>query len=136
MRVVANGIASQAETVNIQAWGSQIIFNTNTFSQDEVQSLLGNANGGPATISPVLYVAVDGFKPSELQLNLGNLSSPPLKPKFQNPIINGVTLDFTDSVLPDDTALPDNPQHSHIQSHLLIHQYSTGQALTANFWYL
>ena len=54
-----------------------------TFGQGEIQALI-NLNGAPATIDPVLYVVVEGYRASELGLTTANLSNPPSRPAISS----------------------------------------------------
>ncbi|KAH6699678.1 hypothetical protein BKA61DRAFT_661853 [Leptodontidium sp. MPI-SDFR-AT-0119] len=107
MRVIANGIASGSKSVSVLPSGMEIILNVNSFSQSAVHGLIDNQNG---TITPMLYVAVDGLKPSELGIfNPGDLSNPGKQPKFQSPG-SGITVTFAGPAVSNIPSLPDIPQ--------------------------
>jgi Pro-kumamolisin, activation domain/Subtilase family len=92
-----------------------------TFSQDEVELQLP----GTATFPGSYWVAVDGFRPSDLGINAGNLSNPPNSsiPKvsagFNSSLPNTVSSalqsmlgagTFAPPVVPQDPNLPNVPQ--------------------------
>ena len=106
--VVANGIPSDPVTVRVSQQDCFFIIDRSTFSQGEIQALI-NLNGAPATIDDALYVVVEGFQPSELGLNAGNLNNPPSKPAVTSPI-PGMTFQFSGPVVPQDPSLPPNAQ--------------------------
>ena len=106
--VVANGIASDPVPVRIAQQDCFFIVDRSTFGQGEIQALI-NLNGAPATIDPALYVVVEGFTAAELGLTHANLANPPHKPAVTSPIA-GISFQFSGPVVPQDPALPANPQ--------------------------
>lgn len=106
--VVANGIASDPVIVNVEARDCFLVIDRSTYGQGEIQALINNA-GAPATIDPAVYVVVEGFKPSELGINAGNLASPPHKPSIPDPV-GGLSVEFSGPVVPENPALPNRPQ--------------------------
>jgi hypothetical protein len=108
MVVIANGIASAPVNVHIAAQDAFLIVKRATYSQGEIQSLI-NLSGTPAVIDNAVCFVVEGFKPSELGLNSGNLTNPPHKPVILSPTA-GVNFAFSGAVAPQDPALPDSPQ--------------------------
>lgn len=108
LQIIANGCASDPTSVQVVAQDSFFILDRSTFGQGEVEALI-KLQGAPAAFDPAVYVVVEGFRPSDLNLNAGNLSNPPLKPSIPNPTTN-VSLDFKGPVLPENPSLPATPQ--------------------------
>ena len=95
------------------------IMERSTFGKDEVDSL-----GNNPQISPAYWIAVDGFRPQDLQLTKNNLNAPPIRPHITlsvdpGPPANQVNAiqamlapidNFPGTVLPLDSQLPNTPQ--------------------------
>ncbi len=108
LQVIANGIASEPAGVRVVAQDCFFVVDRSTFGQGEVQALIVN-QGAPAIFDPALYVVVEGFKPSDLGLNAGNLANPPNAPVIAQPATN-MFVEFSGGVIPEDPALPPSPQ--------------------------
>jgi hypothetical protein len=108
LQVIANAIASDSVSVHVAKQDLFIQLDRSTYSQGEIQSIIG-ATGAPAVIDPAVFVIVEGFKPSELGLNSGNLANPPHKPTIPDPK-SGVHFEFSGPVVPEDPGLPNSPQ--------------------------
>jgi hypothetical protein len=106
--VVANGIASDPVTVNVDARDCFLVIDRSTYGQGEIQALINNA-GAPAVIDPAVYVVVEGFTPGELGIKAGNLANPPGKPSIPDPV-GGLSFEFSGPVIPENAALPNRPQ--------------------------
>ena len=107
LEVVTNGIASNpALPVQVGTRDCYIVMDRSTVGQGEVLALVA-LNGAPARIDPAVMVVVEGFTPTELGLNAGNLAVPPIVPNFPSPL-NGVHLVPSGAVLPEDPSLPPN----------------------------
>src|SRR5947208_10343050 len=90
-----------------------LVVDRSTFGQDEVAALAGGnpAPGNPAVVPDAFWVVLDGFAPSDLQLDAGNLGNPPLVPAVTlSPAPPGMTLAFVGPVVPEDPNLPPVPQ--------------------------
>jgi kumamolisin len=98
---------------------SFFIMERSTFGKDEVDSL-----GVNPEINPAYWVAVDGFRPEELQLTQNNLNAPPIRPHITLSVDPGTPPaqataiqamlagidNFPGTVLPLDSELPNTPQ--------------------------
>lgn len=72
-----------------------LIVDRSTFGKDEVSALI--SSNGSALYTDAFYVVLYGFSPDELQLNSGNLNSPPNVPTFTgSPFagLSGVKISF------------------------------------------
>ncbi|HTB17723.1 MAG TPA: S53 family peptidase [Bryobacteraceae bacterium] len=91
------------------------ILDRSTFGKDEVDVV--------STYTPAFWVLVEGFRPSELGLTAGNLSTPPIIPQVsytldpsltatQNTAIQNMlsVSQFAGPVVPEDPSLPNLPQ--------------------------
>jgi len=108
MVVVANGIASDPVTVHVDIRDCFLVIDRSTYGQGETQALINNA-GAPAVIDPAAYAVVEGFTPSELGINAGNLANPPHVPSIPDPVA-GLSFEFSGPVEPEDPTLPNRPQ--------------------------
>ena len=106
--VIANGIGSAPTTVQVVAQSCFFIVDRNTYAQGEIQAMM-NLSSGPAVIERAMYVVVEGFKPSELGLNAGNLTTPPHRPTITASVA-GITITSVGAVIPENPALPNSPQ--------------------------
>ena len=106
--VIANGIGSAPTTVQVVAHSCFFIVDRNTYAQGEIQAMM-NLSSGPAVIERAMYVVVEGFKPSELGLNSGNLTTPPHRPTI-SALVTGITITSVGAVIPQNPGLPDSPQ--------------------------
>ncbi len=106
--VIANGIASNAVTIQVAKQDCFFIVNRSTYGQGEIQAII-NSSGTPVIIETALYIVAEGFKPNDLSLNSGNLNNPPVRPTIPAPV-GGISFEFTGSVIPEDPSLPDSPQ--------------------------
>jgi Kelch motif len=111
MVVIANGIASAPETVQIGTRDCYITLERDTYSKGDVDGMIKQAHGGRAVYNPALYVVVEGFKPSELGItSAAHLASPSVQPGVTVPTETSITASFAGPVLAEDTSLPDAPQ--------------------------
>lgn len=107
--IIANGISSAPQIVNVGTQDCFFIVDRSTFGQGEVQAMI-NLNGHPAIIDPALYVVVEGFKPSDLGINgPADLASPARLPMIPNPHPQ-LSFVFSGPVIPENPALPNLPQ--------------------------
>jgi hypothetical protein len=113
-----NGAREEIWTAPLTTPACYFIVDRSTFGQDEVAAKLPNAQ-----FSPAFWVAVSGFTPNELGLNLGNLNNPPNVPAIAAAFDNSLdptvvaaiqsmfsTPPFAGPVVPLDPSLPDWPQ--------------------------
>jgi hypothetical protein len=108
LHAIANGIASDPVNVIVAKQDCFILLDRSTYAQGEIQAMI-NAAGAPAVIDPSVYVVVEGFTPTELGLNSGNLHNPPHQPSIKDPV-SGVHFAFSGPVVPEDPGLPNSPQ--------------------------
>jgi hypothetical protein len=108
LQVIANGIASDPVAVHVATQRAFVLIERSTYGEGEVHALI-NANGTPARVDPALFVVVEGFTPTELGLNVGNLGSPPNRPNVVSSR-SGITFEPSGPVVPEDPSLPAHPQ--------------------------
>lgn len=105
LQVVVNGIASDPLNVTVGTRDCFLIMDRSTVSEGEVRALL-DLGPAPAVINPAVLVVVEGYTPAELGLTPGNLNAPPVVPAVTS--TDGITLNRSGPVLPEDPALPAN----------------------------
>ena len=81
LEAVANGIVSSSVPVVIASQDCFIVIERSTFGAGEIEALI-EVSGEPVTISPTLYVVVEGFTQTEIGSVLPNIPSPLPKISF------------------------------------------------------
>jgi hypothetical protein len=108
--VIANGIASDPVAITIAAQDCFFIVDNSTFSVGEVDTYVKANPPVNAVFNPAFYVVVEGYTPAEINLNAGNLMTPPYLPTVPTPFLSHMTIAFAGPVIPEDPMLPAKPQ--------------------------
>ena len=92
--VIANGIPSAPHAVEIGTQDIGIVLQEDQFGGGQVQAQI-NLAGAPAVFQTVLYVAVEGFKLSDLGISgPGSLNSPGNQPTVTNGLSSSITFSY------------------------------------------
>ena len=104
MVVVANGIASNAVSVQVALQDCRVILDRDTFGEGEIKAMI-NLSGAPATVNPGLHVVVEGYTGAQAGLTAANLAAAPHVPSIPNPL-PGISAHFVGPVLAEDSSVP------------------------------
>jgi hypothetical protein len=100
--VIANGIPSTLLAVEIGTQDIGVVLQEDQISGGQVQAQI-NLAGAPAVFQTVLYVAVEGFKLSDLGISgPGSLTSPGNKPSVSTSLSSTITFSYNGSAEVED----------------------------------
>lgn len=113
--VIANGIPSQATTVQIATQDCYFILDNSTFSVGEVDTYVKAMPPVNALFTPAFYVVVEGYTPSQIGINTGNpigpqLAKPPILPNIPSPFPGDMQIAFAGPMIRENPVLPPTPQ--------------------------
>jgi hypothetical protein len=115
LQVVANGIASAVQSVQIAAQDCFFIVDNSTFSIGEIDSFVKASSPVNAVFNPAFYVVIEGYTPAEIGIDTSKpigpqLLNPPILPNVPSPFPGHVQITFVGPMIPEDPSLPPTPQ--------------------------